>query len=101
MMTEPDLITLEDNVCVDDASLIGHMNTKGAFSLNCSLLQRGATMRTMSRLLAGATLEPEATLLEHTLVYAGDAVPSGDTNSKSTETELFSFSRDHAARLAS
>lgn len=38
MMTEPELITLGDAVCVDDASLIGHMNTKGAFSLQTTTL---------------------------------------------------------------
>ena len=27
-MTEPDLVTLEDGVCVDDASLVSHTNSR-------------------------------------------------------------------------
>lgn len=33
MMTEPDLVTIEDFVGVDDASLIAHINTRGIFRL--------------------------------------------------------------------
>ena len=31
MMTEPDLVTIGDNSCIDDASLIAHINTRGIF----------------------------------------------------------------------
>lgn len=31
MMTEPDLVTIEDFVSVDDAALIAHINTRGIF----------------------------------------------------------------------
>jgi hypothetical protein len=31
MMTEPDMVTIEDNACIDDASLIAHINTRGVF----------------------------------------------------------------------
>ncbi len=31
MMTEPDLVTIGDNSCVDDASLVAHINTRGMF----------------------------------------------------------------------
>ena len=31
MMTEPDLVTIEDFAAVDDASLIAHINTRGVF----------------------------------------------------------------------
>ncbi len=31
MMTEPDLVTIGDNACVDNASLISHINTRGIF----------------------------------------------------------------------
>ena len=34
MMTEPELVTMGDGTCVDDASLIGHLNAKGEFSLD-------------------------------------------------------------------
>jgi len=79
MMTEPDLMTIGDHVCLDDAILIGHVNTKGFFALNASTLHTGATMRSFSRLLAGSTMEPESALLEHTLVLAGDVVPAGSS----------------------
>jgi hypothetical protein len=31
MMTEPDLVTIEDFAAIDDASLIAHINTRGVF----------------------------------------------------------------------
>ena len=31
MMTEPDMVTIGDNCCVDNASLIAHINTRGYF----------------------------------------------------------------------
>jgi hypothetical protein len=31
MLTEPDLVTIEDFVSVDDASLVAHINTRGIF----------------------------------------------------------------------
>ncbi|KAK3367630.1 hypothetical protein B0H63DRAFT_535641 [Podospora didyma] len=34
IFTEPDLLTLGDRVAVDDASLVGHINTIGKFDLN-------------------------------------------------------------------
>lgn len=79
MMTEPELVKIEDFVCVDDACLIGHMNTKGAFILQSTTLGQGSTMRSMARLLAGCQMEQEATMLEHTLVMAGDIVSAGTT----------------------
>ncbi|KAI9163735.1 Oxalate--CoA ligase [Paramyrothecium foliicola] len=34
MFTEPDLINMGDRVVVDDASVVGHVNTRGKFDLN-------------------------------------------------------------------
>ena len=34
MMTEPDMVSFGDDVSVDEASLIAHINTRGIFSLN-------------------------------------------------------------------
>ena len=51
--------------------------TAGRFSLNPLRVGAGATLRANSRLLSGATMEPRALLLEHTLVLSGDVVPAG------------------------
>ena len=79
MMTEPDLVTINDGACVDDASLISHLNAKGVFSLNELNLGAYSTMRSMSRLLSGASLGDRARLLEHTLIYSGEYVDPGST----------------------
>lgn len=42
MMTEPDMVTIEDNACVDDASLIAHINTRGVFRCGSFALTGGA-----------------------------------------------------------
>lgn len=79
MMTEPDLVTLGDGACIDDASIIGHLNAKGEFSLNRLQLDEFATLRSQSRLLSGAAMEAQSRLLEHTLVYSGEVCQAGST----------------------
>jgi carbonic anhydrase/acetyltransferase-like protein (isoleucine patch superfamily) len=79
MMTEPDLVTLERGACVDEASLVCHVNSRGAFALHPLVVGEGATLRSQSRLLSGAAMEPWSSLQEHTLVLGGDVVPEGVT----------------------
>lgn len=77
MMTEPDLVTIGDNACIDDASLIAHINTRGIFRLNPLNVGSGCVLKSMCRLLSGASTEPHSILKEHTLVLAGENVDSG------------------------
>lgn len=79
MFTEPDLLELGDRVCVDDASLVAHINTRGHFTLNKLSVGHRSVLRSGSRLLSGAKMEADACLLEHTLVMAGDVVEEGVT----------------------
>ncbi|RYP85290.1 hypothetical protein DL769_001021 [Monosporascus sp. CRB-8-3] len=79
MLTEPDLLTLGDRVTVDDASLVGHINTRGKFDLNRLRVGDRSVLRTSSRLLSGAEMGADSCLLEHTLVMAGDIVEEGVT----------------------
>ncbi|KAK2603927.1 hypothetical protein QQS21_003862 [Conoideocrella luteorostrata] len=74
MFTEPDLITLGDRVVVDDASVVGHINTRGKFDLNRLEIGNRCVLRTGSRLLSGATMKDDSCLLEHTLIMGGDVV---------------------------
>ncbi|KAI7490736.1 acetyl-CoA synthetase-like protein [Hortaea werneckii] len=80
MFTEPDLLTLGDRVSVDDASLVGHINTRGKFDLNPLHVGDRSVLRSGSRLLSGARMEADTCLLEHTLVMAGDVVDEGSTS---------------------
>lgn len=80
MFTEPDLLTLGDRVSVDDASLVGHINTRGKFDLNPLSVGSRSVLRSGSRLLSGARMEPDTCLLEHTLIMAGDVVDAGSTS---------------------
>jgi acyl-CoA synthetase (AMP-forming)/AMP-acid ligase II/acetyltransferase-like isoleucine patch superfamily enzyme len=77
MMTEPDLVDVKEGACIDDASLVCHINTKGHFALNKLEVGRGAVMRFGSRLLSGASMGDYSTLLEHTLMPGGAIVPPG------------------------
>ena len=90
--TEPDLLTLGDRVSVDDASLVGHINTAGKFSLHPLHVGDRSVLRSGSRLLSGATCREDTCLLEHTLVMAGDVVDAGSTV-QGWPAELFSGSR--------
>ncbi|GAB5593410.1 hypothetical protein Unana1_08310 [Umbelopsis nana] len=77
MMTEPDLITLEDDVAVDEASLVCHLNSRGQFSLNPLYVGAGSVLRSGSRLLSGGSMKEDTTLLEHTLVVSGEVTDKG------------------------
>ncbi|KAI0425245.1 acetyl-CoA synthetase-like protein [Xylaria sp. FL1042] len=79
LFTEPDLLEMGDRVVVDDASLVGHINTRGKFDLNRLYVGDRCVLRTNSRLLSGARMEKDSCLLENTLVMAGDIVEQGET----------------------
>lgn len=71
-LTEPDLVTMGDRVSIDDCSVVAHINSRGQFSLNRLRLGDSCAMRNGSRLLSGASMEPQSMLLEHTLVASGE-----------------------------
>jgi hypothetical protein len=71
VMTEPDLVTVGNGACVDNAFLVSHINSRGVFQLNCLVVGEGAVMRSKTRLLSGASMGPYSTMLENTLVVSG------------------------------
>lgn len=77
LMTEPDLVTLGDNVSLDDCSVVAHINSRGKFALNKLVVGEGCALRTGSRLLSGAHMEERSMLLEHALLASGDIAESG------------------------
>ncbi|KAI1160883.1 acetyl-CoA synthetase-like protein [Nemania serpens] len=79
LFTEPDLLVMGDRVVVDDASLVGHINTRGKFDLNHLYVGDRSVLRTSSRLLSGARMENDSCLLENTLIMGGDVVEEGAT----------------------
>ncbi|KAK5631500.1 hypothetical protein RRF57_007214 [Xylaria bambusicola] len=78
LFTEPDLLEMGDRVVVDDASLVGHINTRGKFDLNRLYVGDRCVLRTNSRLLSGARMEKDSCLLENTLIMGGDIVDQGE-----------------------
>ncbi|KAJ1551615.1 hypothetical protein HK096_006770 [Nowakowskiella sp. JEL0078] len=87
MMTEADLVTIGDNVMIDNASVICHINSKGQFSLNPLVIREGASLRANSRLLSGAEMDEDAVLLEHTLILSGDIAAKGEWQGWPLSTE--------------
>jgi hypothetical protein len=77
MMTEPELVTIGDGASVDNASLIAHINTRGTFRLNPVKVGSYCVLKTMCRLLSGASMDDHSIMLEHTLVLAGETVDKG------------------------
>ena len=76
-MTEPDLVTIGDHACIDDASLIAHINTRGVFRLNPLVVGHNCVLKSMTRLLSGSAMENYSILQEHTLVLSGEMVDVG------------------------
>ncbi|PFH50931.1 hypothetical protein AMATHDRAFT_143766 [Amanita thiersii Skay4041] len=77
LMTEPDLVELGDDVNLDDCSVVAHINTRGQFSLNRLKIGTGCALRSGSRLLSGASMEPNSMLCEHTLLTSGEVAEAG------------------------
>lgn len=76
-LTEPELVSMGDRVSIDDCSVVAHINSRGRFSLNKLRIGDGCAMRSGSRLLSGASMEPRSMLLEHTLVASGEIAEAG------------------------
>lgn len=77
--TEPDLVTMGDRVVIDDASVVGHTNTRGKFDLNTINIGDRCVLRSASRMLSGSSMRDDSCLLEHTLIMSGDVVEEGWT----------------------
>lgn len=77
-MTEPDLVTIGDFACIDQAALIGHSNVYGEYELGCLEVGVEATLRAHSRLVAGSRMDRQSEMLEHTSVMPGDTIPSAE-----------------------
>jgi len=78
MMTEPEMVTIKDGSCIDDASLIAHLNTGGVFTINRLEIGERCVMRSFSRLQQSAVMEPKSVLMEHTLVLPADTVKANE-----------------------
>jgi hypothetical protein len=103
MMTEPELVTIGNNAQVDDASLIGHINTKGVFSLSEISVGENCVLKTGSRLMSGASMGRSSILLEHTLILSGDAVDAHTVWQgwpSKVEQRLTEYQRKLSLRLA-
>lgn len=77
MMIEPELNTIGDGSCFEDAHLVAHLNTKGNFTLDRIKVGRNCTLRSGTRIQQCGEMQDESTLLEHSLVMAGEVVPEG------------------------
>eukprot|EP01035_Chromulina_nebulosa_P020493 gene20493-26587_t len=77
MMTEPDVVTIRNNVVIDDASLIAHINTRGIFKLNQVVVESNCVLKSFSRLLSGGYMDSYSILCEHSLVLGGERVDQG------------------------
>merc|ERR1712048_582826 len=74
MMTEPELVSIGENACIDSAMLIAHLNTKGTFTLGPLCVEANCVMRPWARLQQGATMQRKSMLLEHTLIMPQEVV---------------------------
>jgi len=95
MMTEPDLVTLGHNVVINNASVVGHINSRGKFRLNRITIREGATLRSHSRLLSGAQMDVGSKLLEHTLIMGGDNISAYSVWQGWPASFLYNLPRDY------
>lgn len=77
MMEEPEFLHIGDEACIDQAVLIAHLNTRGEWMMGPIEIGARTTLRTASRVMMMSTVGAGATLLEGTLVLAGDSSAAG------------------------
>lgn len=73
MMEEPDFLEIGDDARIDQAVLIAHLNTRGEWMMGPIKIGPRACLRSTSRVMMMSTVGAESTLLEGTLVLAGDS----------------------------
>ncbi|TBU54902.1 acetyl-CoA synthetase-like protein [Dichomitus squalens] len=76
LMSEPGLVELGDNVALDNCSVVSHIDSRGDTSSSVLTIGPGCALRSGSRLLSGASMEPTSMLLEHTLLTSGEIAVS-------------------------
>ena len=79
MTEEPDLLHIGDHARIDQAVLIAHLNTRGEWTMGPIQIGAGACLRTASRVMMMSTVGERSTLLEGTLVLAGDSSTPSST----------------------
>ena len=79
MMEEPDLLSIGDQSRIDQAVLIAHLNTRGEWMMGPIEIGAHACLRSMSRVMMMSAVGERSTLLERTLVLAGDSTLPGKT----------------------
>lgn len=79
MMEEPDLLHIGDDAHIDQAVLIAHLNTRGERMMGPIQIGAGACLRTASRVMMMSVVGERSTLLEGTLVLAGDSSSPSST----------------------
>ena len=52
-VVEPDLFTIGEGTCIDNASVVAHMNTLGAFTLQSTRIGKNCTLRPKSKIMQG------------------------------------------------
>lgn len=77
MMTEPELITVGDNTCVEAGHIVAHVNTYGVFQLAPIKIGNRCTLRDWARVQQGTEMRDGSMLLEHSLSMVGEVVPEG------------------------
>jgi acyl-CoA synthetase (AMP-forming)/AMP-acid ligase II/acetyltransferase-like isoleucine patch superfamily enzyme/acyl carrier protein len=77
LMEEPDFLKIGDHARIDQAVLIAHLNTRGEWMMGPIEIGAEACLRSMSRVMMISTVGDRSTLLERTLVLAGDSSQPG------------------------
>jgi carbonic anhydrase/acetyltransferase-like protein (isoleucine patch superfamily) len=73
-MPEPDLVDMGNNVVLDKASVVCHLNTGGHFVLEKIVLEDNVTLRSRSRVQQGVVMEKGSMILEKSLVLTGEVL---------------------------
>lgn len=77
LLTEADLIEIGDNVAIDDVGIISHVEMRGSTRLDKITIGDRCVLRSGSHILAGARMENDSCLLEHTLIMPDQIVREG------------------------
>jgi len=94
-MPEPDLVTIGNDVAIDQSALVCHLNTRGNFEITEIEIGDNVTLRSRTRVQKGSKIENGSMLLEHSLAMTGEVIEASSVWQGAPATPIIYYSNNN------